>query len=54
VPSLLFLAGTAPYYHDGSAATLAELIEKNGNRMGNTSHLSPQERADLVAYLERL
>ena len=54
VPSLLFVAGTAPYYHDGSASTLTELIDKNGNRMGNTSHLSADERAALVAYLGRL
>lgn len=53
-PSLLFLGGTPPYYHDGSAATLEEAIEKNKDRMGKTSHLSPEDRAALVAYLKTL
>jgi hypothetical protein len=34
-PSLLYIAGTPPYFHDGSVATLEELIEKNYDRMGN-------------------
>lgn len=54
VPSLLFVAGTPPYYHDGSAKTLTELVEKNQDRMGKTSHLSADERAALIAYLETL
>ena len=54
VPSLLFVAGTPPYYHDGSAPTLEALIEENGNRMGQTQHLSAQEKAALVAFLKTL
>jgi YVTN family beta-propeller protein len=54
VPSLLFVGGLGPYYHDGSVKTLPELIEKNGNRMGDTSGLSADDRAALVAYLRRL
>ncbi|MRG92413.1 hypothetical protein [Polyangium spumosum] len=53
-PSLLFLAGSAPYYHDGSAATLEELVERNGKRMGHTDHLSKEDRAALVAFLKTL
>jgi len=53
-PSLLYLAGSAPYYHDGSAATLEELIERNGKRMGHTDHLSKEDRAALVAFLKTL
>lgn len=53
-PSLLFVGGTAPYYHDGSAASLEELVEKNGTRMGKTSHLSAPDRAALVAFLRTL
>ena len=53
-PSLFFVGGTAPYYHDGSAPTLEALIAKNGDRMGKTSHLSAAEKAALVAYLETL
>ncbi|WP_437970090.1 hypothetical protein WMF04_12665 [Sorangium sp. So ce260] len=53
-PSLRFIAGTAPYYHDGSARTLEELVEKNEDRMGRTSHMSRKDRAALVAFLRTL
>jgi cytochrome c peroxidase len=45
---------TAPYFHDGSAKTLEELVERNGDRMGKTSQLSTNERRALVAYLRTL
>jgi hypothetical protein len=54
VPSLRFVSGTPPYLHDGSAATLSELVERNGDRMGHTEQLSAEDRAALVAYLETL
>jgi mono/diheme cytochrome c family protein len=54
VPSLLYVGGTAPYYHDGSFASLEELIDKNLDRMGKTTHLTKDERRDLVAYLRTL
>jgi cytochrome c peroxidase/DNA-binding beta-propeller fold protein YncE len=54
VPSLLYVGGTPPYYHDGSAASLEELVEQVKNRMGRTTHLSAGERAALVAYLKTL
>jgi len=54
VPSLLFVSGTPPYYHDGSVETLDDLIDKNFDRMGRTSHLSAEERKALVAYLRTL
>jgi cytochrome c peroxidase len=53
-PGLAFVAGTPPYYHDGSAPTLEALIEWNNDRMGRTSHLSKAERAALVAFLKTL
>ncbi|KYF67711.1 hypothetical protein BE15_00430 [Sorangium cellulosum] len=53
-PSLRFVAGTAPYYHDGSARTLEELVEKNEDRMGRTSHMSRKDKAALVAFLRTL
>jgi len=53
-PSLWFVAGTAPYFHDGSQATLEDLVRTNRDRMGNTSQLSADERAALVAYLRTL
>lgn len=54
VPSLLFVGGTPPYYHDGSVETLEDLIVKNADRMGRTSHLSDEELRALVAYLRTL
>lgn len=51
-PSLVELYATGPFLHDGSAATLHELIERNSkDRHGKTSHLSPQQIEDLIAYL---
>ncbi len=54
VPSLLYVGGTPPYYHDGSAATLDDLVEHDQDRMGHTSHLDAGERTALVAYLKTL
>lgn len=53
-PSLFFVDGTAPYYHDGRASTLEVLIDTNGDRMGRTSHLSAEEKAALIAFLKTL
>lgn len=55
-PSLLNVARTAPYLHDGSAATLkARILQgKNGNQHGLTAQLSDAEVDDLVAYLKTL
>jgi cytochrome c peroxidase len=54
IPGLTFLAGHAPYLHDGSAASLEVLIESNGTRMGNTAALNAEDRAALVAFLKTL
>lgn len=53
-PSLLYVSGRAPYFHDGSASSLERLIEQNQDRMGKTSHLSAPDRAALIAYLKTL
>ena len=54
-PSLVGLAASAPYYHDGSAATLAALLDGRGLVHGMTdAELTPTQRADLIAYLETL
>ena len=53
-PSLRFVVGRAPYFHDGRVSTLEKLIEMNGDRMGNTSHLSAEDREALVAFLKTL
>jgi CxxC motif-containing protein (DUF1111 family) len=53
-PSLLYVGGTPPYFHDGSEATLEGLIDHNGTRMGHTKQLSAADRAALVAFLKML
>lgn len=74
-PSLRNVAVTAPYMHDGSVATLEDVIEiysAGGRRLSEGPHagdgrinplkselivkidLSPQEKADLVAFLKTL
>ena len=53
-PSLRFVGGTAPYFHDGRFSTLEALIDQNNDRMGKTSSLTKDERAALVAFLRTL
>jgi YVTN family beta-propeller protein len=52
-PTLIELWRTAPYMHDGSAASLHEavLTHNPDNLRGKTSNLRPKEVEDLVAYL---
>jgi len=47
---------TPPYLHDGSAATLMDVITARNpdDRHGHTSQLTPSEKAQLVAYLKQL
>jgi len=53
-PSLLFVGGSAPYFHDGRFATLEDVVFKNGDQMGKTSQLDASEKKALVAFLRRL
>jgi mono/diheme cytochrome c family protein len=52
-PSLRFVGGSAPYFHDGRYATLEELLRKN-DKMGDTRSLSADDRGALEAYLRTL
>ena len=54
--SLVGLARSAPYYHDGSAATLAALLAERAavHGMSETVALTATQRQDLIAYLETL
>jgi cytochrome c peroxidase len=63
IPTLRNVALTAPYMHDGSLATLEEVIDHYARGGGGTAHqdrrihpfaLSPAERGDLVAFLHSL
>ena len=55
-PSLRGLAASAPYFHDGSAATLEALLRDRGavHGMSETSRMSDKDLADLVSFLETL
>jgi YVTN family beta-propeller protein len=55
-PSLVELWRTAPYLHDGSAATLHDVltVANQKDQHGTTSRLSPDQVKDLVEYLRSL
>ncbi len=54
-PSLPGVAATAPYLHDGRAASLAEVVaHARTGEMGGPVELTDEEIADLVAYLRSL
>lgn len=52
-PSLRFVGGSAPYFHDGRYASLADLLAKN-TKMGDTKSLSEDDRSALEAFLRTL
>lgn len=63
-PTLRHIAKTGPYMHDGSLKTLKDVVDfyvggGNSNQwrdkeIKSLEHLSKQERADLVAFMEAL
>lgn len=55
-PSLVGLAHSAPYYHDGSARTLEAMLMENANihGMGSVAKLDDAQISDLVQYLQTL
>ncbi len=55
-PTLRGVWDAAPYLHDGSAATLMDVITtaNPSNRHGSTSSLTPTQRQQLVAYLQQI
>ncbi len=52
-PTLVEVWRTAPYLHDGSAATLRDVLAGRNpkDRHGRTSHLTPQQIEDLTRYV---
>jgi cytochrome c peroxidase len=65
VPGLRGLQASAPYFHDGSAASLQEVVrhysELDTNRLHSDGvgllqplRLTPQQAADLAAFLKTL
>lgn len=53
-PPLLFVADTAPYFHDGRYATLEDMLRDNHDRMGRTMMLSEPDLDALAAFLRTL
>lgn len=51
-PILRAVASRAPYFHDGSATNLAEVVDFYDNRFN--IGLTPSEKADLIAFLAAL
>lgn len=54
-PALLRVVDTAPYLHDGSAATLLDVLTKppaGGQSHGQVSQLDAQQLQDLVAFVK--
>ncbi len=52
-PTLAEIWRTGPYLHNGSAATIKEVLTtfNPDNKHGKTSDLTPKQLADLEAYL---
>ena len=55
-PTLREIWRTAPYLHDGRAATLEDVIgpANPGDKHGDTSTLSADQRKDLIEYIRSL
>jgi cytochrome c peroxidase len=51
-PVLRGLAARAPYFHNGSAATLEDVVEFYDQRFG--IGLTDQQKSDLIAFLNAL
>jgi hypothetical protein len=53
-PSLRFVGGTGPYFHDGRYPTLHKLLVSNDPNMGRARDLPAAEIDALEKYLESL
>jgi DNA-binding beta-propeller fold protein YncE len=53
-PSLRFLSGTGPYFHDGRYPTIRAVLMGTDGKMGHTRQLSPHQIDALEAYLQTL
>jgi len=51
-PILRGLAGRAPYFHNGAAASLNDVVEFYNQRFN--LNLTEQQKSDLVAFLHTL
>jgi cytochrome c peroxidase len=53
-PSLSGIASSPPYFHDGSAPTLMDVLEQTRGKMGDITSLSADDEANLVEYMRSL
>lgn len=55
-PSLRGLTNSAPYFHDGSASTLEDVLQLSSQKdqHGSVSHLSTLQKQDLLTFLKRI
>lgn len=53
-PTLKFVSGRAPYYHDGRFATLRDVLSQADGDMGHTKHLSDADLDALERFLQQL
>jgi DNA-binding beta-propeller fold protein YncE len=53
-PSLKFIKGTAPYFHDGRYDSLDAMLSATDSEMGHTAHLSQRDRQAIKVFLETL
>jgi cytochrome c peroxidase len=53
-PPLIYIGGTAPYFHDGRYQTLEALLADNFDRMGQTTQLTRDDLGALAAFLRTL
>jgi DNA-binding beta-propeller fold protein YncE/mono/diheme cytochrome c family protein len=53
-PTLKFVGGGGPYFHDGRYKTLHQLLTDSDRKMGNTAQLTPDDLEALEAYLRTL
>jgi mono/diheme cytochrome c family protein len=53
-PSLRFVGGGGPYFHDGRYKTLRQLLTDADRKMGHTAQLSSDDLESLEAYLRSL
>jgi len=53
-PTLHFVGGTGPYFHDGRYKTLHDLLRDVDGKMGHTKHLSEPDLDSLEAFMRTL
>lgn len=53
-PSLSYLSGRGPYFHDGRYATLRDVLVESDGLMGHTKQLSTEDMDALETYLNSL